>query len=61
MRQNPFERMTSLIKNSTVGQQLTLEAIKSTLYTTVDVVLFLKEFKLIEIFYDPVFAKSKII
>ena len=40
-----FERMTSLIKNSPVGQQLNLETIKTTLYTTVNIVLFLKDFR----------------
>jgi type IV secretion system protein VirB11 len=54
-----FERVTTLIKKSKVGGQLNMETIKLTLYNTLDIVLFLKDFKLTEIFYDPIFAKSK--
>ncbi|WP_039758831.1 P-type DNA transfer ATPase VirB11 [Bartonella queenslandensis] len=55
-----FERCATLIKRSEVGRQLELEMIKIVLYTTVDVVLFFKDRKLSEVFYDPIFAKSKI-
>ncbi|EJF74683.1 P-type DNA transfer ATPase VirB11 [Bartonella alsatica] len=56
-----FERCATLIKRSEIGRQLDLEMIKIVLYTTVDVVLFLKNRKLSEVFYDPIFAKSKIV
>ncbi len=56
-----FERCATLIKRSEIGRQLDLEMIKIVLYTTVDVILFLKDKKLSEIFYDPIFSKSKII
>ncbi|WP_409361226.1 P-type DNA transfer ATPase VirB11 [Bartonella heixiaziensis] len=55
-----FERCATLIKRSEVGRQLDLEMIKMVLYTTVDVVLFFKDRKLSEVFYDPIFSKSKI-
>jgi type IV secretion system protein VirB11 len=56
-----FERIATLIKKSDVGRQLDIEMIKLVLHTTIDIVLFFNERKLIEVFYDPVFSKSKII
>ncbi|WP_273759173.1 P-type DNA transfer ATPase VirB11 [Bartonella sp. ML70XJBT.G] len=56
-----FERCATLIKRSEIGRQLDIEMIKLVLYTTVDVILFFKDRKLSEIFYDPIFSKSKII
>ncbi|WP_042995514.1 P-type DNA transfer ATPase VirB11 [Bartonella quintana] len=55
-----FERCATLVKRSEIGRQLDLEMIKMVLYTTIDVVLFFKDRKLSEVFYDPVFSKSKI-
>lgn len=54
-----FERIATLVKKSDVGRQLDIEMIKLVLYTTIDVVLFFKDRKLVEVFYDPIFAKSK--
>lgn len=54
-----FERVASLIRNSEIGRQLDMEAIKRVLYTTIDVVLFFRDRKLVEVFYDPIFSKSK--
>lgn len=56
-----FERCATLIKRSEIGRQLDIEMIKLVLYTTVDVILFFKDRKLSEIFYDPIFSKSKIV
>ncbi|WP_455481901.1 P-type DNA transfer ATPase VirB11 [Bartonella sp. B35(2025)] len=56
-----FERCATLIKRSEIGRQLDLQVIKMVLYTTVDVVLFFKDRKLSEIFYDPIFSKSKMV
>ncbi|WP_336278609.1 P-type DNA transfer ATPase VirB11 [Bartonella sp. CB175] len=56
-----FERCATLIKRSEVGRQLDIQMIKLVLYTTVDVVLYFKDRKLSEVFYDPIFSKSKII
>jgi type IV secretion system protein VirB11 len=54
-----FERVTSLIKNSDAGRGLELAEIRRVLQTTLDVVLFLAERKVTEIFYDPIFAKER--
>ncbi|WP_455476209.1 P-type DNA transfer ATPase VirB11 [Bartonella sp. B17] len=56
-----FERCATLIKRSEIGRQLDIQMIKRVLYTTVDVVLFFKNRKLFEVFYDPIFAKSKLV
>lgn len=54
-----FERIATLVKKSEVGRQLDMEMIKLVLYTTIDVVLFFHERKLVEVFYDPIFSKAK--
>lgn len=54
-----FERITTLIKKSSAGQHIGMEMIKQVLYTTMDIVLFVKDRQLTEIFYDPIFAKAK--
>jgi len=41
-----------------VGRQLDLEMIRRVLYATVDVVLFIRDRHLVEVFYDPVFARG---
>lgn len=56
-----FERIATLIKKSDVGRQFDIEMIKRVLHTTIDIVLFFKERKLAEVFYDPIFSKSNII
>lgn len=43
---------------SEIGRKITTEAIRQVLYTTINVVLFLSKFKLAEVFYDPIFARS---
>lgn len=54
-----FERVATLVKKSEIGQLLDMELIKSVLHKTIDIILYYQEFKLVEIFYDPIFAKSK--
>ena len=54
-----FERVTSLIKNSEVGRGLEIAEIRRVLHATLDVVLFMAERKVREIFYDPIFAKER--
>jgi len=54
-----FERIASLIKKSEVGRQMDIEVIKLVLYTTIDVVLFARDWQVEEVFYDPIFARSK--
>jgi type IV secretion system protein VirB11 len=53
-----FDRIATLVKASEVGRQLDLETIRRVLYATVDVVLFIRDRHLVEVFYDPVFARS---
>ena len=55
-----FERLATLIKKTQVGLQIDLPTIKSVLYSTIDIVLFVQDFQLTELFYDPIFAMSKI-
>lgn len=55
-----FERVATLIKKSEVGRQLDMEMIKMVLYTTIDVVLYFQDRRLLEVFYDPIFSKSKL-
>lgn len=55
-----FDRVAQLIKTSEVGRQLDLDVVRLVLYTTIDVVLFFHERRLLEVFYDPIFARSKL-
>jgi type IV secretion system protein VirB11 len=53
-----FDRIATLVKASEVGRQLDLKTIRRVLYATVDVVLFIRDRRLVEVFYDPVFARG---
>lgn len=55
-----FERIATLIKKSDVGRGLDVEMIRTVLHTTIDVVLFFQRRKLVEVFYDPIFAKGRL-
>ena len=55
-----YERVATLVRNSDAGIQLDAEMVKAVLYTTIDIVLFIRQFKLVEVFYDPIFAKTKL-
>lgn len=55
-----FERIASLIKNSEVGRGLEVGEIRRVLHTTLDIVLFMAERRVTEVFYDPVFAREQI-
>lgn len=55
-----FERIATLIKKSPVGLQLDMDMIKQVLTGTIDVVLYFHERKLKEIFYDPIYARSRL-
>lgn len=54
-----FDRIATLVKAADVGRQLDLETIRRVLYATVDVVLFIRDRQLVEVFYDPVFARGR--
>ena len=53
-----FERIASLIKNSEVGRRLEVSEIRRVLHAALDVVLFVAERKVTEVFYDPIFARA---
>ncbi len=53
------ERIATLIKNSEVGRTLELGEIRRVLHTTLDVVLFMAERKVTQVFYDPVFMREQ--
>lgn len=49
-----FDRIATLIKNSEVGRSLDLSSIMMSLNTSIDVILFFKERKLTEVYFDPI-------
>jgi hypothetical protein len=54
-----FERIATLIKNSDVGRTLEMATILHVLYRTIDVVLFVRDRKILQVFYDPIFKRSE--
>lgn len=55
-----FDRIATLIKNSEVGRTLEMATIKHVLYTTIDVVIFMRNRKVLQVFYDPMFKRAQI-
>ncbi len=53
-----FSRIANLVKSSEVGRTVDLEAIKSLLYSTVDVVLYFDQRRLKEVFFDPIYVEQ---
>lgn len=53
-----FEQLTALIKDSTTGSHLDAGYIKSRLLATIDIVLFYRDRKLAEMYFDP-YAKRR--
>lgn len=51
-----FERISTLIHKSSLSRQVPLEALQQVLRTTLDVVLFCQDWRLTELFYDPLWA-----
>lgn len=49
-----FDRIATLIKNSEVGRSLDLSSIMMSLNTSIDVILFFKQRKLVEVYFDPI-------
>lgn len=54
-----FSRIAGLVKQSPVGRMLDIEDIRRTLFETIDIVVFMKDWKVTEVFYDPIFSRSK--
>lgn len=53
-----FSRIAMLIKDSAVGQGLDMDTIRRELYATVDVSIFMKNRKVVEVFFDPINARK---
>lgn len=49
-----FSRIAGLVKQSPVGRMLDIEDIRRSLYETIDVVVFMQAWKVVEVFYDPI-------
>ena len=54
-----FDRIATLIKNSGVGLTLEFGTIKQVLYTAIDVILFMKNRQVVQVFYDPLFKRKQ--
>ncbi len=52
-----FERIALLVKKSPTGRQIDIDIIRQVLYSTIDVVLYFANWQLVEVFYDPIFAR----
>ena len=52
-----FDRIAGLVKASEVGRGLEVAEIRRVLHATLDVVLFLSERRVTEVFFDPIFAR----
>lgn len=55
-----FERIALLVKKSPAGRDIDIDVIRQVLYSTVDVVLYFANWKLAEVFYDPIYARERI-
>ena len=55
-----LERLASLVKNSQVGRGLERAEVRRELYRTIDVVLFMASWKVVEMFYDPIFKREQV-
>lgn len=51
-------RVIGLVRLSEAGRSLPVEYVRQLLLSTLDVVLHFSERKLVEVFYDPIFAKA---
>ena len=56
-----FEQLTAFIKDSKTGAHLETNDIKRRLYTTIDVVVYMDDWKVKEIFYDPEFKREQMV
>lgn len=53
-----FDRIASLIKNSATGRGLEVAEIRRVLHATLDVVLFMAERRVTEVYFDPLHARA---
>jgi type IV secretion system protein VirB11 len=54
-----FDRIASLVKNSETGRGLEVGEIRRVLYSTLDVVLFMSERRVTEVYFDPLHARAQ--
>jgi len=54
------ERVATLIKNSEVGRSLELSEVRRVLHTTLDVILFMENRRVRQVFYDPIFVRTNL-
>lgn len=52
------ERVATLIKNSEVGRSLELGEVRRVLHTSLHLVLFMENRRVMQVFYDPIFQRS---
>ncbi|WP_427047363.1 P-type DNA transfer ATPase VirB11 [Halomonas casei] len=52
-----FDRIASLAQMSSAGQAMPVEMIRREVFATIDVVLYFKNLRLVEVYYDPVYRK----
>lgn len=55
-----FPRLASLVKASEVGKTLDYQTIRDELTATIHVVLFMRRRKVVEVFYDPIYAREEL-
>jgi type IV secretion system protein VirB11 len=54
-----FDRIASLVKNSETGRGLEVGEIRRVLYATLDIVLFMSERRVTEVYFDPLHARTE--
>ncbi|WP_193061076.1 ATPase, T2SS/T4P/T4SS family [Halomonas sp. 3A7M] len=54
-------RIAQLVKQSVVGQALDYDLIMHTIHTTLDVVVYMEHYNIVEVLYDPEFKKKMMI
>jgi len=55
--QDAYSRIALLIKATPIGRMLDFDTILKTLYVTFDIVVFMRNRQVVEVFYDPTFKK----
>jgi len=53
-----FNRLVTLIRKSESGRLMDIQDIRRELYTTIDITIFMKNRKIKEIFFDPIFKRK---
>ncbi|MFM0514902.1 ATPase, T2SS/T4P/T4SS family [Paraburkholderia sp. RL17-373-BIF-A] len=51
-------RIADLVKSSEVGRMLDYEMILRTIHATLDLIIYMKDWDVVELLYDPLFKKQ---